>query len=231
MLEFAAVYCARASCQPRLPPVFIVGGGRLVYYGFAVSARAAFSRMFVCTICQCYSRRTLAGVLRHIREVHPHFEGVVKCGLEGCPSTAGTYESLRQHIYKKHKHILKQGMGINSAPQLAQTTENELDSDHQSHDNEDDSDIEIGEGHVAIDSHTDIVRREAAKFILKTRDGRQITQTALNGIIADTNILIENLMGVLEHDVMQKLDEEIPSLCTEGKQRNQRGVQHKFNSR
>ena len=43
-----------------------------------------------------YARKTYAEVLRHIMEVHPHFSGPVKCGLENCPSTLTTYESLRQ---------------------------------------------------------------------------------------------------------------------------------------
>ena len=63
--------------------------------------------MFECCICQKYARRTLAEIMRHIRDVHPHFDGTVRCGVEGCPSTASSYESLRQHMYNKHKHILK----------------------------------------------------------------------------------------------------------------------------
>lgn len=46
--------------------------------------------------------------MRHIREVHRYFDGPVRCGIDGCPSTATTYESLRQHIYKKHKEALQQ---------------------------------------------------------------------------------------------------------------------------
>ena len=60
-----------------------------------------------CNICKSYARRTLAEIMCHIREVHPHFEGKVKCIVSNCPSTLSTYESLRHHMYKNHKEVLK----------------------------------------------------------------------------------------------------------------------------
>ena len=62
--------------------------------------------------------KTLNGILQHIREVHPHFEGRVMCGINGCPSTASTYESLRQHLYKKHAAELKLELLSDHTPQL-----------------------------------------------------------------------------------------------------------------
>lgn len=56
--------------------------------------------MYECMICHQHAQTTLAGVLRHIREVHPHFQGSVPCGIQGCPSTPTSYEGLRQHVYR-----------------------------------------------------------------------------------------------------------------------------------
>ena len=65
-------------------------------------------RMFLCQICNKYARRTLGEILRHIRDVHRHFTGKVRCGISNCPSTVTSYDSLRHHLYKKHhKDVLK----------------------------------------------------------------------------------------------------------------------------
>ena len=46
---------------------------------------------------------TLKEILRHIRDVHRHFTTPVRCGINDCPSITTTYNSLRQHLYKKHR--------------------------------------------------------------------------------------------------------------------------------
>lgn len=74
--------------------------------------------MYQCWLCHQYARKTLNGILRHIREVHPHFEGRVMCGINGCPSTASTYESLRQHLYQKHPEELKPELPPDHRPQV-----------------------------------------------------------------------------------------------------------------
>ena len=70
---------------------------------------------------------------------------------------------------------------------------------------------------AADQSYDNVVQREAAKFILKTRDGKKITQTAMNGVVADTKILIEKAVESLESEVMKKLD-EFPCLRADDKQ-------------
>ena len=43
---------------------------------------------------------TLKEILHHIRDAHRHFTTPVRCGINDCPSTASTYDSLMQHLYK-----------------------------------------------------------------------------------------------------------------------------------
>ena len=47
---------------------------------------------------------------------------------------------------------------------------------------------------------------QAAKFILKTRDGRKLTQTAMDGIIQDTKIIVEHVVDELEQKIMKTLE-------------------------
>ena len=46
---------------------------------------------------------------------------------------------------------------------------------------------------------------EAAKFILKCRDGRKLTQTVMDGILQDTKNIVERTVDVLEQSVIKKL--------------------------
>ena len=62
--------------------------------------------MYYCQICKQYAWVSLKEIIRHIRDMHRHFTTPVRCGVAGCPSTATSYESLRQHTYKKHRNEL-----------------------------------------------------------------------------------------------------------------------------
>ena len=72
--------------------------------------------MYSCQICKQYARVSLKEIIRHIRDTHRHFSTPVRCGVEGCPSTATSYESLRQHTYKKHRNELIPGDHSNTVP-------------------------------------------------------------------------------------------------------------------
>ena len=54
-------------------------------------------------ICKKYKRKTVLNILHHIRDIDPHFEGLLSCGVDNCPSTLRTYKSLHQHMYKNMK--------------------------------------------------------------------------------------------------------------------------------
>lgn len=158
--------------------------------------------MYECTICNKHARKSLAGILRHIREVHRHFQGTVRCGIQGCPSTAKSYESLRQHMYKKHKAILKEGQ------ERLGNEEQHLPQQQEHDDNEDigtcNNTMEEQGEDTRTDEHPSL---QAAQFILKTRDGRRITQVALDGILQDTKSFIECSLDTLEVTVVEKLEE------------------------
>ena len=62
--------------------------------------------MYECQICKQYARKSLKEIVRHIREVHRSFSTPVSCGVDDCTSSASSYESLRQHLYKKHRSAL-----------------------------------------------------------------------------------------------------------------------------
>ena len=156
--------------------------------------------MYECCICNKHARRTLAGIMRHIREVHPHFEGTVRCGVDGCPTTTSSYESLRQHMYRKHKSILKYSTSL-CDPQrnLCPDIENYFGAES----------LDTLTLHPVVTSDTtnkQHVSLEAARFILKVRDGTELTQTVMDGILRDTKNIVQCTLDVLERSVIRKLE-------------------------
>ena len=151
--------------------------------------------MHKCQICKNYARRTLAEILHHIREVHSHFEGKVKCIVSGCPSTLSTYESLRHHMYKKHKDVLKDGdfsdHDISISP-----SENVSSDDGTGIIEMNDSSTEVESSSGQSDLQNDY--DEAAKYILKIQEGRKLTQTVTNGIIEDTILMMQRTIDHLK---------------------------------
>ena len=109
---------------------------------------------------------------------------------------------MRQHIYKKHKNILKSDVHSEGSSGSVDDEEIVVTSFEQFV--EDECEIENSEHPSSL----------AGQFILKTRDGRT-TQTTLNGIIDDTKIIIEHSFDTLEETIMKKLEESSVSLPPE----------------
>lgn len=157
--------------------------------------------MYECTICHQHARNTLAGVLRHIRAVHRHFEGRVSCGLNGCP-TSTTYEGLRKHMYRCHNDLLVSSTPEDSVPQH---------EDSDCHENDDHGcEITSVRNTVYTDesNSTEVPSASVlgAKFILKIRDGRNLTQVATNGIVEDTKVIVQSSIQDIEKKVFEKIN-------------------------
>jgi len=156
--------------------------------------------MYECHICGQYARRSLAEIMRHIREVHRHFDGSVRCGINGCPATPASYDGLRQHIYKKHRDA------------LIPPVHAELSSNSSIDDQVDDSHSVTAEGleDTCISSQVSSNKSfEAARFILKIRDGRRLTQIVTDGIIKDIQCMLNYTIDNLKASVMETLSDHL----------------------
>lgn len=156
--------------------------------------------MYECCICHQHARRTLSALLRHIREVHPHFEGRVLCGVDDCPATPSTYEGLRQHMYRFHKEHITQQCSESSSATTPISNENLplCDSEEPMAESQGNQESINNEKHDA--------KVVGAHFILKTRDGRKITQKAVDGIVQDAKILVQNTLQSIERRVFDKMN-------------------------
>ena len=163
--------------------------------------------MFDCCICHQHARRTLTGVLRHIKEVHPHFTSSVICGLDGCMSTPKSFQALRRHIYRYHKNLLS--IRSNTAASIGgeTATNNNDDTDLLVNDRLDGNSLDEEDFQHQLVMENDTTKLVGAHFILKTRDGKKLTQTTTNEIICDTVTAISNVSETLQCNLFKKIDE------------------------
>ena len=140
--------------------------------------------MYLCQICKQYARVSLKEIIHHIRDMHHHFSTPVRCGVEGCPLTATSYDSLRQHTYKKHRSEL--------IPEELDHTDSVTSSFEEACNVEPESLVSCTSGAASMEerSHDDVTlsssdsptattqqsMSEAARFILKLRDGKGLPQ-------------------------------------------------------
>ena len=142
--------------------------------------------MYRCQICKQYARVSLKEI---IRDMHRHFTTPVRCGVNGCPSTATSYDSLRQHTYKKHRNELIPEDHSNSVP-IASFGDESCNAEPESSEFTDEgSQIAASRtfSTAAIQSTL-----EAARFILKLRDGKGLPQTVTDSILKDIQLMIDS---------------------------------------
>ena len=146
--------------------------------------------------------------MRHIREVHPHFEGKVKCIVSNCPSTLSTYESLRHHMYKYHKEALKNDHSSDITSEVCTDILAEADSLEG-------NSTEIERNDEKLCDQDGPYNYEAAKYILRIQEGKKLTQTVTEGIIRDTTMMIDHTVWCLKEKVYGRLKDIIDTDFTE----------------
>lgn len=145
--------------------------------------------MYVCTICNLFAGQSFSAVLRHMG-VHRFDPGLsIRCGINSCTEQYTNFESFRSHIYRKHREVLVSAPVTDSA--LAETVvSGRLE---QGGSETDDDGLEVEQR-----TCNDDPKRSAALFLLKAREERRITQTALNGIVQDFQGLWRDAMERLQ---------------------------------
>lgn len=138
-------------------------------------------------------------MLRHIKEVHPHFQSAVVCGLEGCVATPSSFQALRTHLYRKHRRLLDcvtedvtPEIETTPTPQDEMTPANE-EWQEELHNEQDE--LPPAPKSALL----------GAEYIMKIRDGKGLTQTATDGILQDTTIVVQNTLESVKETLLKKL--------------------------
>jgi len=119
--------------------------------------------------------------------------------VNDCPSTASSYESLH-HLYKKHRDAL--------IPENTDLVAHEVDF-IPGIDEAVPSEPQLGANDLVTEAacRPSSCKTEAAKYILRARDGKGLTQVVTDGIMHDVDTLISCTTDVLERKVTAKLAE------------------------
>ena len=130
-------------------------------------------------------------VLRHIGAIHAHEPGFhVVCGIKGCPRTYTNYYSYRKHLRRKHHSDLdlpsNSMMIIDELPQDSGTL-----SDANTY--------ETGGEELPFDNKS--LKRSAVLFTLKSKEVRNISQLAMNDLIDDFSMIVQQTIDVMAFKV------------------------------
>ena len=148
----------------------------------------------VCWICYSAAAPTLKGVVRHMAVAHAHDPGFhVSCGIGGCSRTYSNFYSFKKHLYRKHREHL-------DIATVSSATVTSL-SDSLLHDTE--YEPEAGNLYDTDLVSTSITRhkKQMALFILKLKEVRKVSQTAIDGLVCDFTLIIQQIISQLQNDV------------------------------
>ena len=155
----------------------------MLLYELKLSLLAGYhaTAMYVCTICNLFSRRCFSAVLRHIGNTHRFDPNLnIRCGIESCAEVYKNYKSFRSHVYRKHRKVLF-------------TTESGDDTpgcDGDPSGSDDPPECTRTESLPEVDLPTPLTPQEplqhmAAKFLLKVREEYKLPLTTVEKLVGD----------------------------------------------
>lgn len=125
--------------------------------------------------------------------IHAHEHGFyITCGVQGCPRSYSNYHSYKKHMYKKHRDVLE--LDICSDENLHQPLQ-PMETDG----------FELDDGHIdiapqSIHSHND-EKRSSALFLMKAATMCKLSKSALDQLIDDFSLFLNEKVQFLEKEV------------------------------
>lgn len=154
----------------------------------------------LCWICYRFAAPTLKAVIRHIGSVHSFDPGFrICCGIQECPRIYTNWNSFRKHLYRKH------GTEMETVPSnepvthlnIVDTTDNlafePTLSDALSSSSQDRSHAQMQ------------LKRQAAIFLLKSKEIYKTSQLSLDGIISEITTLWQQHLTVITNGIETQL--------------------------
>ena len=148
-------------------------------------------------------------LLSHLRHAHSNDMGFfLSCGAGGCSNMYTNSSSFRTHVYRHHKDYLP-------VPSIARVSNSTLDfSECMTQEAVSDVEQDSYQGPVESVSHEvdqflgeDLIsqQRISALFLLRMKEIFGVSQTALNGLVAESTNVFELSMKRLEAGVFHTL--------------------------
>ena len=146
--------------------------------------------------------------------MHRRFTTPVRCGVTDCPATPSTYDSLHQHVYKKHRNQLIPAEDYHTIVRrdVASMALGDPEQEYNCSSNNMSliDNVDTGEENEHCSSHHhDYVASnvlEVARFILKIRDGKGLTQVVTDSIVRDLQTVVERSCESVEEQLTSKIN-------------------------
>lgn len=150
------------------------------------------SQPWRCPLCHCFAAPGPKGILRHMGTIHALDSNFhVICGLQGCPRSYNNYHSYKKHMYKKHRDVLELDQSLSS--QL-------VDSNPPlEYDNFDCFDDDMSNPPPVTSVKDE--KKTSALFLLKTTAVSKVSKSALDDLVSDFSLFLNDKLRTLEDDV------------------------------
>jgi len=131
--------------------------------------------------------------------VHSHDPAFhVVCGIGGCVRSYNNYYSFKKHVYRKHRDYLDNSI---TSVITENVSEHDDDDDDVSESQNDGFDFaEFLDCHDYEQSGLQH-KKEMALFLLKAKEVRKVSQSALDGLLSDFSTIVESITRVLKSSV------------------------------
>ena len=169
----------------------------LCYSALAVTCiHVVLAGMYCCRVCSTFASPSFASVVCHIGSIHANNERLeLVCPVPQCERQRPyrNFESFRSHVYRKHKNVLKNKVNMLSGVSSKHDSSSSI--------NENRSGIQdVGGDNVPLNDQPDgsaecsitwpcSIQTTAARFLLRTKEERRVSQRALDGIVQDVTEL------------------------------------------
>ena len=166
--------------------------------------------MFCCHYCSHYVK-SFKKLLTHIRFTHSHEPNFsITCG--DCAKSFKKFTAFKSHIRRKHENA--------ETITLEVQQNNQLDNEDVVNEFDDGEEVEQLQAAPRLDKDDSVenLTRFLALFILKTKETNQLSQQAMNAIIANTEDIVEHSLNAVKSKVVCCLGEngiqpeEVPGL-------------------
>ena len=168
-----------------------------------------------CPICMSPSP-TFKLYVSHLRLVHskdPSFK--IMCGVDNCREVFGAFSAFNSHVYRHHREIIFGGstMEPQQPPLLPMCGDSNQLPGHsfeldilEVEDEDSDSSINENSDYSIQRSSEHLQALAAAKFILKLREGRQISQIAISDVMMGCKNLCKHTVDEIKEGVKATLE-------------------------
>ena len=179
------------------------------------------STQYACPLCIrfCGCLKNYVGHLRvsHGKERSFH----VMCGVSGCREVFRTFSAFNSHIYRHHRVEIGIVPSDSGTPGINHPMEPDLISQSTSCTN--DQEVEVfdfdvpspGKDATPVSPQTISGSMEAAKMLLKLREGHQVSQAALGDVISSCRLLCTQALKSFRTDIVASLGSSVEGKISE----------------